>query len=35
MPDSDKTFSNYLKKVQSKQMDPYDAADKISKLLIR
>jgi len=35
MPDSDKTFYNYLKKVQSKQMDPYDAADKISKLLIR
>ncbi len=35
MPDSDKTFSSYLKKVQSKQMDPYDAADKISKLLIR
>ena len=35
MPDSDKVFSNYLKKVQSKQMNPYDAADKISKLLIR
>jgi len=35
MPDSDKKFSNYLKKVQSGQMDPYDAADKISKLLIR
>ena len=35
MPDSDKAFSNYLKKVQSKQMNPYDAADKISKLLIR
>ena len=34
MPDSDKTFSNYLKKVQSKQMNPYDAADKISKLMI-
>ena len=35
MPDSDKAFSNYLKKVQSKQMNPYEAADKISKLLIR
>jgi len=35
MPDSDKAFSNCLKKVQSKQMDPYDAADKISKLLIK
>jgi len=34
MPDSDKAFSNYLKKVQSKQMNPYDAADKISKLMI-
>jgi len=34
MPDSDEAFSNYLKKVQSKQMNPYDAADKISKLMI-
>lgn len=31
MLDSDKTFSKILKKVQAKQIDPYEAADKVSK----
>lgn len=31
MLDSDKTFSKYLKKIQSKEMDPFEAADKITK----
>ncbi len=33
--DSDKTFSKYLKKIQSKEMDPFEAADKITKSLIK
>jgi LAO/AO transport system kinase len=33
MLDSSKEYSKYLKKVQSKTLDPYEAADKISKLL--
>ncbi|MGI0027174.1 MAG: methylmalonyl Co-A mutase-associated GTPase MeaB [Nitrosopumilaceae archaeon] len=33
MLDSSKEYTKYLKKVQSKTLDPYDAADKISKLL--
>jgi LAO/AO transport system kinase len=33
MLDSSKEYSTYLKKVQSKTLDPYEAADKISKLL--
>ena len=35
MLDSDKTFSKYLKKIQSKEMDPFEAADKITKSLIK
>jgi len=35
MLDSDKMFSKYLKKIQSKEMDPFDAADKITKYLIK
>jgi len=35
MLDSDKTFSKYLKKIQSKEVDPFDAADKITKSLIK
>lgn len=33
MLDSDKTFSTFLKKVQTKQIDPYAAADNITKSL--
>ena len=32
---SDKAFSKYLKKLQSKDIDPFEAADKITKSLIR
>ncbi len=35
MLDSDKTFSKYLKKLQTKGIDPYEAADKITKSLIK
>jgi len=35
MLDSDKTFSKYLKKVQSKGMDPFEAGDKITKSLLK
>ena len=35
MLESDKTFSNYLKKLQSKKIDPFTAGDKISKSLIK
>ena len=35
MLDSDKTFSKYLKKLQEKKIDPFEAADKISKLVIK
>ncbi len=35
MLDSDKTFAKFLKKVQSKQIDPYEAADKVSKSLVK
>ena len=35
MLNSDKTFSKYLKKIQSKKMDPFEAADKITKLLVK
>lgn len=35
MLDSDKIFSKYLKKVLAKDIDPYAAADKISKSLIK
>jgi len=31
--DSDKTFSKYLKKLLAKEIDPFEAADKISKSL--
>jgi LAO/AO transport system kinase len=33
--DSDKTFSKYLKKLQTKEIDPFEAADKITKSLIK
>ncbi len=33
--DSDKTFSKYLKKLQAKDIDPFEAADKISKSLVK
>ncbi|TLY07134.1 MAG: methylmalonyl Co-A mutase-associated GTPase MeaB [Thaumarchaeota archaeon] len=33
MLDSSITYSRYLKKVQSKELDPFDAAEKISKML--
>ncbi|MFB5610747.1 MAG: methylmalonyl Co-A mutase-associated GTPase MeaB [Nitrosopumilaceae archaeon] len=32
---SDKTFSKFLKKLQSKQIDPYEAADKVTKSLVK
>ena len=35
MLDSDKTYSSYLKKLQSRQINPYDAAEKISKKLVK
>ena len=35
MLDSDKTFSKYLKKLQTKDIDPFEAADKITKSLIK
>ena len=35
MLESDKIFSTYLKKLQSKKIDPFTAADKITKSLIK
>jgi len=35
MLDSDKTFSKYLKKLQSKSIDPFEAGDKITKSLLK
>ncbi len=35
MLDSDKSFVKFLKKVQSKQIDPYEAADKVTKSLVK
>ncbi|KAF6247403.1 methylmalonyl Co-A mutase-associated GTPase MeaB [Nitrosopumilus sp. b3] len=35
MLDSDKSFSNYLKKLQTKTIDPFDAGDKITKSLLK
>lgn len=35
MLDSDKTFSKYLKKLQTKDIDPFDAGDKITKSMIK
>jgi len=32
---SDKTFSKYLKKLQTKDIDPYEAAEKVTKSLLR
>ena len=32
---SDKTFSKYLKKLQSKNIDPFEAGDKITKSLVK
>jgi len=35
MLDSDKVFSKYLKKLQSKSIDPFEAGDKITKSLLK
>ncbi|MDH3610307.1 MAG: methylmalonyl Co-A mutase-associated GTPase MeaB [Nitrosopumilus sp.] len=35
MLNSDKTFSKYLKKLRAKDIDPFEAADKITKSLVR
>ena len=35
MLDSDKTFSRYLKKLLAKDIDPFEAADKITKSLVK
>lgn len=35
MLDSDKTYLKYLKKLHSKNIDPYEAADKIIKTLVK
>ena len=35
MLESDKTFLKYLKKLQSKTIDPFTAGDKISKSLLK
>ncbi len=35
MLDSDKIFSQYLKKLQSKSIDPFEAGDKITKSLLK
>ena len=35
MLDSDKTFSKYLKKLQTKNTDPFEAGDKITKSLLK
>ena len=35
MLDSDKTFSKYLKKLQSKDVDPFEAGSKITKSLLK
>ena len=35
MMQSNKSFSNYLKKINSKKMDPFTAADKISKSMMK
>jgi len=35
MLDSDKSFSKYLKKLQTKDIDPFDAGDKITKSLLK
>ncbi len=35
MLDSDKMFSKYLKKLQLKSIDPFEAGDKITKSLLK
>lgn len=35
MLDSDQTFSKYLKQLQSKKVDPFEAADKITRSLVK
>lgn len=35
MLSSDKTFSNYLKKLQTKKIDPFEAGNKITKSLLK
>ena len=32
---SSKSFSTYLKKVQDKKMDPFEAADKLTKSVLK
>jgi LAO/AO transport system kinase len=32
---SNKSYSGYLKKVQDKKMDPFEAADKISSGIVK
>ncbi|HXW02376.1 MAG TPA: methylmalonyl Co-A mutase-associated GTPase MeaB, partial [Candidatus Nitrosotenuis sp.] len=33
--ESDKNYAKYLKKLQSKEMDPFEAADKISDSILK
>jgi LAO/AO transport system kinase len=35
MLDSGEIFSNYLKKLQTKSIDPFDAGEKITKSLLK
>jgi len=35
MLDSDRTYARYLKKLQSRKIDPFEAGDKISKSILR
>ena len=35
MLDSDKTFSKYLKKLLAKDIDPFEAADKVTKSMVK
>ena len=35
MLDSNKTYSNYLTKLQSRKIDPFEAAEKIAKNLVK
>jgi len=35
MLNSDKIFSNYLKKLQTKSIDPFEAGEKITKSLLK
>ena len=35
MLESDKTFSNYIKKLQLKTLDPFTVGDKLTKSLLK